>query len=355
MPNTKKTVEQVSSATAKPKVEKEKAYRHNAVADMLLTIAFWGFAVFGAYSFCRDQDSTFKFGVIMVAVALAIVGAKYIAIGVGHFVSNRYLNRAPFNNPLSDPVNMKKWYDQAWQLTIHVSMTIFELYVVWDEPWFTETEKVWVPHPRDQVYSDSLILLYQVQMCIWIVTAFSHRYLEERRYDYIVMFVHHIITIILVSVSHYMNYCRIGTLVLLVHDISDVPIDTMKMLHYIGLEGSAGRHAAEIAFIGNLVVWITVRLVIFPTQVIRSTLFESLKHVAPVHVQEMTFWERLQLWHIPNCPQYWEMNLALMALQIMHVYWTFLLLNILFKALKSEQNIAEVGQSVYEEPSSKDD
>ena len=79
----------------------------------------------------------------------------------------------------------------------------------------------------------SLHVLYLVQLGIWIITCASHCFFEERSKDYVMMFIHHIVTIGLVAVSYFANYVRIGTVVLLLHDASDVWIDLLKLFNYM--------------------------------------------------------------------------------------------------------------------------
>jgi len=44
------------------------------------------------------------------------------------------------------------------------------------------------------------LVVYVVQ-AIWVYTCFIHRFFDERRKDYFVMFLHHIVTIMLVGAS----------------------------------------------------------------------------------------------------------------------------------------------------------
>jgi hypothetical protein len=78
-----------------------------------------------------------------------------------------------------------------------------------------------------------------------IYTGFSHRFLEQYHKDYVVMFVHHIVTILLVAGSHSMNFHRIGILVLYVHDVSDITVDLLKLTNYLKLEGPSVRPASR--------------------------------------------------------------------------------------------------------------
>ena len=64
----------------------------------------------------------------------------------------------------------------------------------------------------------SLHALYLVQTAIWIATCFSHQFLEQRHKDYVMMYLHHLVTIALLLLSYSWGYLRIGAMVLLWRD-----------------------------------------------------------------------------------------------------------------------------------------
>lgn len=71
------------------------------------------------------------------AVAAAVKVTKVAFAVTGGWFSRTFLQH--LGDPLKKAVTMKKWCDQSWQLVIHVSMTIFELVVLQDEPWWEDT------------------------------------------------------------------------------------------------------------------------------------------------------------------------------------------------------------------------
>lgn len=55
---------------------------------------------------------------------------------------------------------------------------------------------------------------------------------DVRRSDFWQLVFHHIITIGLLSFSWTINFVRVGTLVLLCHDIADIPLEVGKLVKY---------------------------------------------------------------------------------------------------------------------------
>ena len=57
---------------------------------------------------------------------------------------------------------------------------------------------------------------------------------DVKRSDFWELVFHHIITIFLLSISWTINFVRVGSLVLLSHDISDIILEAGKLVRYYG-------------------------------------------------------------------------------------------------------------------------
>ena len=82
--------------------------------------------------------------------------------------------------------------------------------------------------------------MYIAQLAVWFYTAFSHKFIEAKHKDYFVMYSHHVATICLVALSYSAGWTKIGLIVLLLHDSSDVVGDLLKMFNYMGARPSRG-------------------------------------------------------------------------------------------------------------------
>merc|ERR1712166_1078243 len=174
--------------------------------------------------------------------------------------------------PLSSKVAYKKWKDQAWQLAIHTSCSLWELRLLVQNPqWWTDPTTIFDPCPDTVHYGLELQLFYVVQLSLWILTGASCKWLEERRKDYVEMMVHHVLTVGLILNSFICNELAIGLVVLTVHDTSDVVLDLMKMCNYLKLEGLHGFFFTELLFVSNTyVTWVYMRLYYFPRYLIAA-------------------------------------------------------------------------------------
>ncbi|KAI9907853.1 hypothetical protein PsorP6_004100 [Peronosclerospora sorghi] len=258
-------------------------------------------------------------------VALAVKLTKTtFAIG-GRWFSRTFLQH--LSDPLNKPITIKKWCDQSWQLAIHVSMTIFELYVLRDETWWQDTTTLWNKGTDTGVFPTqkfSTKLLYMTQMAIWVFTAFSCKFLEEIRRDYLVMMTHHVVTIALVTWSYTMGFLPVGVVVMLLHDITDIPLDMLKMANYLKVEGVPGFFTSEILFVTTIVLWFYYRIYQYPTKLLYTTLVEAREAtmtMADAH-------DFTQLFPHPGPPSWMLFNMLLMTLYCLHVWWGLLLARI---------------------------
>jgi len=104
-------------------------------------------------------------------------------------------------SPLAGPIQMKKWTEQSWQLALHAVFAFLEWRIISSEPWYDDPATCWVPHPYEQAghHRADLTTLYLVQLAVWVYTCVIHRFFDERRKDYFVLYIHHIVTIMLVG------------------------------------------------------------------------------------------------------------------------------------------------------------
>jgi len=248
---------------------------------------------------------------------------------------------------------MTKWKDQSWQLMIHTSMTAFEVYCLWGETWWDQPLTIWLPDVTQGYYIPSeqplkLKLLYIVQLAIWAYTAFSHRFLETRRYDYLQMLAHHVLTMALVIGSWSFTYFKIGLLVFYIHDVSDIFIDVLKMSNYVKTEGPKYFFLTEVGYVASMVAWAYWRFYQLISRVIYDTLIET--HALLIHDETGG-----KPWLNPApsiLPWYVTANLMLFGLLLLHIYWYFLLARIGVRMLS--QGAHDAGRAEYEGESDHD-
>lgn len=140
----------------------------------------------------------------------------------------------------------------------------------------------------------------------WSLT-FS-QFVDNQRKDFWQMFIHHVLTLMLISLSWVCNIHRVGSLILVVHDCADILLEIAKSLNYAKLT-----KACDVVFGLFSVVWVITRLVIFP-RIIFACIFQTL---------------------LPIYPVYFFFNALLIGLLILHLIWTYTIFQVLKQSLVS--------------------
>ncbi|MDK2413436.1 TLC domain-containing protein, partial [Aphanizomenon sp. 202] len=84
------------------------------------------------------------------------------------------------------------------------------------------------------------------------------------------MILHHSLTILLIVFSWTTGYVRIGSLILFVHEYSDIALLAAKVCHYSGNDAPT-----EPLFVAFLVLWGVTRCGILPFWIVRSVFTEA--------------------------------------------------------------------------------
>lgn len=208
-----------------------------------------------------------------------------------------------------------KFMECSWQLTYYTFIFFFGLYVMWDKPWLWDIMNCWYNFPEHSLDTD-VWWYYMLSLAFYWSMTFTH-FFEIRRSDFWEMLLHHLITILLIIFSWTCNLTRVGTLVLIVHDVADIPLQFTKLCMY-----SAPKHIVDAVFGVFALIWIISRIGIFPLWILRSTFFD-----APSI--------------IPMYPVYYIFNGLLVALVCLHIFWTYLIIKIVAESMQKEEGKLE--------------
>eukprot|EP00803_Ostreobium_quekettii_P010879 evm.model.scf_4697.1 EVM.evm.TU.scf_4697.1 scf_4697:2193-4458(-) len=215
------------------------------------------------------------------------------------------------------PTTMRKWKESCWVFTFYFTVTCMAMSVAVREPWFTSTAHFWLGCTRlpcDFSVPAGVLLLYAVEAAYY-VQGIPVLLLEPKKKDFWTMLAHHIVTLGLIMYSWQVNFTRVGTMIFLAHDACDVLMECTKLAKRVKQEA-----LTTGLFVVFLLVWIGARLVYLPFVVIRSTLREPIDIIAVPY-------------SIDPEPHYTVFNTMLILLVVFHVYWTVLILKILYRTL----------------------
>ncbi|KAH7293400.1 hypothetical protein KP509_28G024600 [Ceratopteris richardii] len=235
-----------------------------------------------------------------------------------------------------------KFKESGWKCMYYLSGEILALAVTYNEPWFTDTKKFWVG-PGDQVWPDQKIktklrMLYMYTGGFYTYSIFALMFWETRRSDFGVSMSHHVATLALIIFSYLAKFARVGSVVLSLHDASDVFLEIGKMTKYSG-----SNLIPSLAFICFTVSWVLLRLIYFPFWVIWSTSYEVL------HTLDKKKHEK------EGPILYYVFNFLLICLLVLHIYWWVLIFRMLVKQIQARGKLGDDVRSDSEGEDDKDD
>ncbi|XP_075060734.1 ceramide synthase 4 isoform X2 [Mixophyes fleayi] len=203
------------------------------------------------------------------------------------------------------PSITKKFCEASWRFIIYFISFFIGIAVLIDKPWFWNQREFWIDYPY-QPLEYPLFWYYMLQLGVYSSMLLTLAF-DVKRKDLKEQMVHHWATIFLITFSYCANYIRAGTMVMLLHDAADYFLELAKMCNY-----SKWKRMCNILFIIFALVFIITRLFLLPTRIIYSTYYYSMLQFQPFF-------------------GYYFFNALLMTLQILHVFWAFMILRVMYR------------------------
>lgn len=214
------------------------------------------------------------------------------------------------------PTKMIKFQEGFWRGMFYTLACFYGYYALYDDEYLYaayrwDNSKVYENFPFHKM-SWKVQWYYFIKLAFYTSLSITGVLFDVARKDFWEMQLHHWTTILLMVGSYTSGMHRIGALILLVHDISDVGLEWAKGTNYIW-EGSK---ATEIFFGIFAIMFLICRLILYPFWMIYPTINHA-KH---------DFCSR----------EVWILNFhagLLITLVCLHCFWMYLITNILIKAV----------------------
>lgn len=224
---------------------------------------------------------------------------------------------------------MTKFCETGWRCFYYSVAFTYGAIILRNKPWLWNIQQCWYNYPHHDV-PRGVWWYYMVELAFYWSLSFS-QFVDVKRKDFVEMFLHHVVTISLLSFSWTCNLHRCGSLVLLVHDFADIFLELAKMCHYAKFNT-----ACDVVFAFFTVSWIVTRLGLLPTWILYSSIME-----APQIVQMF--------------PAYYIFNALLSVLLVLHVIWTYFILKLPYNALLTTEKKKDTRSDSSDETNSDDD
>ncbi|XP_072237222.1 ceramide synthase 2 [Leuresthes tenuis] len=203
------------------------------------------------------------------------------------------------------PGILKKFREASWRFVFYLSAFIGGITALHDKEWLYDTREVWTGYPNQSMLK-SQYWYYILEMSFYGCLLFSVTF-DVKRKDFKEQIIHHLATLVLLSFSWCANFIRIGTLVMLIHDASDVLLESAKLFNYARWEKTS-----KTLFVLFAIVFMVTRLIIFPFWLIHCT------WVYPVL-------------YYPAFFGFYFFNVMLVVLLGLHIFWAYLILRMIRK------------------------
>lgn len=221
---------------------------------------------------------------------------------------------------------LERFGEQGYALLYFSFMSLYGFAVMSSSKiWWFRTEHFWIdyPHWRMTPLMKSYYLLhsaYWTQQFLVLVLG-----LEKPRKDYTELIIHHIVTLWLVGWSYLINLTQIGNAVFLTHDFSDIFLALVKLLNYMRYD-----RTKSIVYVGFVGVWTYFRhylnlKMLYSVWTEFNLIPEFAKQWSPEDGVWLPYWMRYQIFA------------PLVLLQIVNVFWYFLIWRILVRAVLSSK------------------
>ena len=238
----------------------------------------------------------------------------------------------------TQPSIMKKFNETSWRFLYYFVAFWSGVYLLKDKPWFWDTRQCWQDWPRQHI-DNGIWMYFMISLSFYWALVISVMW-DIKRKDFFEQMVHHVASIILLSMSWTINIVRLGSLTIMVHDAADSWLEAAKMTSY-----TQHKKLCDALFITFTIVWFISRLGIYPFWILNSALFESYDLLGLVEAQ----------------PLYIIFQVLLLVLQLLHIIWSIRILIMVYSYIicghvkKDERSESEPSSTSDDETTKKRD
>ncbi|CAD5218331.1 unnamed protein product [Bursaphelenchus okinawaensis] len=204
-----------------------------------------------------------------------------------------------------------------YRLTSYIALTVYGFTVLFDKPWATDVKYAFIDYPFHPL--DTTLSWYFTVQCAFYMSSMYMMVFDIQCIDTYRISMMNLTTLIGIILSYSINILRCGTLMLFLHDLNNSLMEMSWILKFWGKHQNACKAMLIVFFVS----WVATRLICFP-------LFVGYTILSMIPALSQT---QYQLWNPFQQPYAPRLILAMLAgLMFVHVYWTFYIFKVVFKA-----------------------
>jgi TLC domain len=235
-----------------------------------------------------------------------------------------------------NPERIDKFGEYVFRLLFHTSISIYGLYCFAGASWWKDTRELFYEYPYQPVqvteiwyylfqsaYNvDALVSIFELSFVVRLKHGIPRiQWSPTVRGDFREMLAHHIITNMLVLGSSHCRLTRVGNLVCLIHDVSDIPVDLSKLANFLKY-----KYTTLSCFLLMMVTWAYTRLYLLPACLWRACLYESHYLCSAGMLNPTTYLTFRKVFQI-----------LLFLLLVLHTVWFGMFLRILWTFVRKQE------------------
>ncbi|CAF0919255.1 unnamed protein product [Brachionus calyciflorus] len=261
----------------------------------------------------------------------------YLVIG---FTLVRYLFEMFVCKPLVNYLKIdkkserKKFPESFWKTIVYTIFWFYSFYLLtFKYDYFNQPEHLFDGWLNETQVPFDIKIIYLAEGSFYIHSIYATIFMDVWRKDFVIMLIHHFVTVTLIVGSYGMRFHRFGLLVLFCHDVNDLLLEFTKCNVYMKNRNGKfyGLHET-ISFIGFAtftVTWYMFRLYWFPLKILYAS-------------SVITCHRAYQLAYKNGAKFYALFNGLLFTLFLLNVYWFYLILRMLVRVLKDTNDTDDI-------------
>lgn len=210
----------------------------------------------------------------------------FVILGALLWTVVRYFTELFILKPISSnigltKINAEKFPESVWKLIVHTRLWLYTFNLLiypGKYPYFYQPETCWQDWSLGMVVPADIQWIYLLETSFYTHSAYASLRMDHKRKDTIAMVIHHVVTLSLLILSYCTSYYRMGLLVLILMDITDIELEFAKTCVYLRDRQGASRAftkiceiLANLTFIAFSISWVIFRLHLYPTKVMLAT------------------------------------------------------------------------------------
>eukprot|EP01114_Cavostelium_apophysatum_P023176 TRINITY_DN8650_c0_g1_i1.p1 TRINITY_DN8650_c0_g1~~TRINITY_DN8650_c0_g1_i1.p1 ORF type:complete len:312 (+),score=63.66 TRINITY_DN8650_c0_g1_i1:117-1052(+) len=243
-----------------------------------------------------------------------------LVLSLGRYAFQSFVQRYVVQHAIVGKEKSLKFSESAWKFLYYAVAWSWCAMITLNSDFFWNPSlciEGWPGHPNPE---PSMKWFYIFQLSFYVSSMFLHVTFEVRRKDFVQMLLHHVLSAGLIGMSYYMNLYRFGAVLLFLHDVNDIILESGKMLIYAGYS-----KVADGLFVSLICTWFATRLVLFPMKV----LYTSSVTAYPIAISN------------GNWTEYLVINFMLFSIQALNLMWFGMMIRLLMRVVLKKENVTD--------------